>query len=753
MDLTSCAKIWMYASFQIEGYAVTTAKQRYESTDASYVVDTRPLCAGMPFLLTEAAHPRMVLKNRSHFLVMDEQAQIPACNSLGYGYYRFDTRHLSQWEMYLNEQPLSLLSSDVQHGYSGTFLYTNPQLDGIPQQKITVERQLVFSERLWEQLRVENYGSRAYDIELSFKFQSDFADMFEVRGLNHGARGERMLPSLLHDNSALFLAYRGRDGVLLETIIEFHGIKPASITDGVAVFKLHLPTRGTVEFGICIITRIGGQEIGRAESDLNFRAAKQAADEHYLQWRRDAVQIDSANDLFDLSLGRAIDDIYILRQPTPKGFGLAAGLPWYAAVFGRDSAITALQALPFMPTLSRETIDVLAAYQGQKSDGYKVEEAGKIMHELRLGELARTGQIPHSPYYGTVDATQLWLMLLCEYFDWTGDLEYVSDLWPAVKQAVSYLDREVDSGGGYIFYQPSPGGLVNQGWKDSDDSIMHLDGVLAEAPIAVAEAQAYLYAARCKLANLAEVLGQRQFAKKLRSDAEILKEMFRRDFWMPTERYVCLALDRQRHQVGAISSNAGHALWSGILDEDEANAVAERLMKADMYSGWGVRTLSNKIVAFNPVSYHNGSVWPHDNAIICEGMRRLGRTADMLKIMDGIVAVSMNGSEHRLPEVFCGFERIGSLKPVDYPVSCSPQAWAAGSMLHMIKSCLNFQPSAINRCLKIVDPALPEWMGNISIRGLKIGQSTLDIAFETQHGSTYAKILRKTGTLKVVVEN
>jgi glycogen debranching enzyme len=282
---------------------------------------------------------------------------------------------------------------------------------------------------------------------------------------------------------------------------------------------------------------------------------------------------------------------------------------------------------------------------------------------------------------------------------------------------------------------------------------MHLDGTLAEAPIAVAEAQAYLYAAKFQIARVADCLGHHQMASRLLQEAEILKHMFQRDFWMTTEKYVALALDKQRHQVGVISSNAGHALWCGILDDDKAHAVADRLMKADMHSGWGVRTLSDSIVAFNPVSYHNGSVWPHDNAIICEGMRKLGRIDDMMKIMYGIVEVSMSGSEHRLPEVFCGFERVGSLKPVDYPVSCSPQAWAAGSLLHMIRSCLNFQPDALNKMIKIVDPALPEWIGNISIRGLKVGSATLDIGFEWQHGSTFAKVLRKSGTLKVVIEN
>lgn len=732
---------------------MTQFKQRYELVDTSYEVDTRPLCSGMPFVLTDAAHPRMVLKNGSHFIVMDEMAQVPACNSLGYGYYRFDTRHLSQWEMYLNDMPMSLLSSDLQHGYSGRFLYTNPQLDGMPQQKITVERQIVVGDLLWENIRLENFGGKPYDLELSFRFQSDFADMFEVRGLNRGERGHRMLPSSKADNSAIFLAYRGLDGILLETVIEFFGLKPYEIRDGVAKFKIQLPLRGQIEFGFCVVTKMGGQTIGQIDTEVSFNKAKASTDDHYKQWRRNTVQIDTANELFNVSLGRSIDDYYILRQPTPKGYGLAAGLPWYAAVFGRDSAIAALQAVPFMPDLARESIEVLAAYQGQKSDVYKVEEEGKIMHELRLGELARTGQIPHAPYYGTVDATQLWLMLFCEYFNWTGDQAFASELWPAVKAALTFLDRAADDGDGYIFYHPSPNGLINQGWKDSDDSIMHLDGTLAEAPIAVAEAQAYLYSAKYRLAHVAERLGQHQLASKLLSEAAILKDMFQKDFWMTTERFVCIALDKDRHQVGAISSNAGHALWSEILDDDKAHAVADRLMKPDMHSGWGIRTLSDSIVAFNPVSYHNGSVWPHDNAIIAEGLRKIGRIDDMLKIMYGIVEVSMTDDEHRLPEVFCGFERVGSLKPVEYPVSCSPQAWAAGSILHMIKSCLNFQPDAQNRCLKIVDPALPEWIGNISIRGLRVGNATLDIGFESHMGSTFAKILRKSGTLKVVIEN
>lgn len=724
------------------------------SEDAvDYVVDTRPLCAGMPFVLTDAAHPRKVLKSGCNFLVLDEMAQVPACNTLGYGYYWQDTRHLSQWEIFLNDVPLSLLSSDLQRGYSARFLYTNPQLPEIPQQHITVERELVLHELLWEQVTIQNFGKADYDLRFEMKFHSDFADMFEVRGLNRQDRGQRMLPSNSPDRSAIFLAYRGVDNVLLETVIKFFGKSPDEIHDGAAIFNIHLPVRSSVQFAFCIANKMDGKAITEPAPGMGFFPAKQAAESSFQQWRQDEAQVKTDHHVFNLSVERCFNDFYILRQETPKGFGIAAGLPWYSSIFGRDSAIAANQALPFMRSMAKESIEVLAAYQGNKLDSYRAEEPGKIMHELRLGELARCSLIPHSPYYGTVDATQLWILLFCNYFKWTGDFDFARTLWPQLRAAVEYLDRAAEAGNGYIRYSPTPNGLHNQGWKDSDDSIMCANGKLLDAPIAVAEAQAYLYSARLELASVADLLGHGPLASKLRADAESLKKMFRQDFWMPDQQFVCIALDGQNNKADVISSNAGHCLWTGILGLDEANAVADRLMQREMHSGWGIRTLSRNTVAFNPVSYHNGSVWPHDNAIIGEGMRKLGRINDMMKIMDGIAQVSMVDEEHRLPELFCGFDRNDDQRPIEYPVSCSPQAWAAGSLLHMLTACLNFQPDAANQCLKLVEPALPEWLGVITVRGLKVGNAELDMQFEWQHGNTYAKILRKTGKLKVIVEN
>lgn len=732
----------------------TVEKTLNRSDTVEYVIDNRPLCEGAEFVLTNAAYPRMVLKQGSQFIVLDELAQIPACNNLGFGYYRNDTRMLGQWEITMNGAPLTLLSSDLQRGYSARFLYTNPLLDGISPQRITIWRHMVLDDCLREQLKIENFGQQDYDIELEFKIGSDFADMFEVRGLNRGLRGDRMRPVGSPDNSLLFLAYRGTDGILLETVVEFSDLLPTMINDGIVVYKFKLPVRSSMQLSFVVKTRMEGREHPPiVEVVPDIMSAKRIADEHHKQWRFDGAQLQTGNEIFNLSLDRAVNDLYILRQPTPKGCGLSAGLPWYAAVFGRDSAIAGLQSLPFLPQLARECISMLAAYQGKEHDAYRAEEPGKIMHELRLGELARTGQIPYSPYYGTVDATQLWIILLCRYFKWSGDMNFVHELWPAVKLAVAYLNKEVQDGNGYLRYIPSPQGLVNHGWKDSDDSIMYGDGTLAEAPIAMAEAQSYLYRARLELSEVAEIMGHSGMAERLRSDAQLLRTMFQRDFWMPEDNFVCLALDAHDRQVDVLSSNAGHALWSGILDEDRANAVADKLMEPHMYSGWGIRTLSDRAIAFNPVSYHNGTVWPHDNAIIAEGMRNLGRIADMQKIMYGIVEVSKNCDEHRLPELFCGFERAGTLRHIEYPVSCSPQAWSAGGLLHMVSTCLNFQADAQNHCLKMVDPVVPEWLGSVTVRNLRVGTAQLDLVLESQYGATFPRIARKSGKLRIIVEN
>lgn len=718
---------------------------------ADYVVDTRPLCQGMPFILTDSAHPRLILKHASHFMVLDREANIPACNTLGYGYYRNDTRHLSQLEITLDDVSLSLLSFDISKGYAGSFLYTNPQTARLLQQKLMVQRQIALSDVVCQRLVLENFSSENIEVELCIKCQSDFADMFEVRGLNRQQRGLRMLPTSDSDGTCLYLAYEGLEGSLFETIINFCGRKPDSLVDGEARYHLNLPVRTPWELETVIYTRDKLYAPVSKSVQIDFQSQLTTVDDQFLRWRSSGAQVTTQHEIVNFSIERGLRDLFILRQPTPKGQGLAAGVPWYCAVFGRDTAITALQMLPYYPDLARECIEILAAYQGAKKDQFRAERPGKIMHELRLGELARLNTIPHTPYYGTVDATALWVILVARYLSWTGDESFAGKIWPNVKLALKWLESA--SAAGHISYKrESPEGLENQGWKDSGDSVCHADGTLAKPPIALCEAQGYLYAAYLAIAEIACLLDQPSLAYRLRHKASVLKEKFVRDFWMEDEQFPALALDGEGNQVKVVSSNAGHCLWSGILDGEMAEQVADRMLSFDMDSGWGLRTLSARVSYFNPMSYHNGSVWPHDNAIIIEGLRKIGRIRDGHRVMNSMVAVAKNQHDFRMPELFCGFERSHWSKPIEYPVSCSPQAWAAGSIFQMLSACLNFQPDARNRILRILDPCLPDWLHRVVIRGLKIGQAELDLSFETASGQTFCQVLKKTGPLRVIIE-
>ncbi|MDZ4837224.1 MAG: glycogen debranching N-terminal domain-containing protein [Candidatus Melainabacteria bacterium] len=714
-----------------------------------YEVDMRPLCQGMPFVMTDAAHPRNAVKHGSHFLVLDESGLIPSCNTLGYGYYRYDTRHLSSMELTLNGGSLSVLSSDFTKGYAAELLYTNNHSDMAAQQKITVARKIVMTDVLWEQITLENFDFAPLQVDLAVRYQSDFADIFEVRGTNRPKRGQRMLPT--NDNSTIFLAYLGLDTVLLETVIEFKNMVPTKISDGEAFFRLTLPVRQPVTIEIYISTRWNQKTPRLVANGETYKEAETIADNSYSTWRADMTTIETDLNMFNVAIENCYRDLYMLRQPTPKGLGIAAGIPWYCALFGRDTAITALQLLPFAPELARGCIDVLAAYQGEKTDTFRAERAGKILHELRVGEMARLNEIPHSPYYGTVDATQLWLILLAEYIDWTGDMEYAHQMWPNVKLALRFLEQSTR--GGYISYKrESSLGLENQGWKDSGDSVTHANGILAEPPIALCEAQGYLYAAWIRTARLAQMLGYNPLAIKLQHRARNLKERFQSDFWMIEENFVAIALDKDGQQVKTVSSNPGHCLWSEILNAEQAKIVADRLMAPDNFSGWGIRTLSSEACSYNPISYHNGSVWPHDNGIICEGLRKIGRTKDILTVLTAMYDAMRRQSDFRLPELFCGFERANSPQPIDYPVSCRPQAWAAGAIFQMLRACVNLAPDASNRRLRIVDPVLPMWLSQLRIYGLKLGNAQVDIALRREGDSTYCTVLRKQGDIRVVVE-
>lgn len=718
-----------------------------------YVVDSRPLCQGMPFVLTDAAHPRLILKNGSHFMVLDQEARIPACNTLGFGYYNYDTRYLSEWNFTVDGSELSLLSADVKRGYAGSFLYTNPQTNSLSQQNLMLQRQIVLSDVVSERVVIENYSASEITVDFCIKYQSDFADMFEVRGVNRSERGKRMLPRKDKQGKRLFLAYRGLDERLLETMIEFRGSAPDSIVDGEARYKLTLAPRTPWYLQIFMYTRTDGDMPFRARPEIDFATLLDDADKRFALWRSNGSQIMTEDEIVNFSIERGLRDLYILRQQTPKGIGIAAGIPWYSAPFGRDSAITGMQMLPYRPDLARECIELLGEYQGTKVDEFRAERPGKIMHELRIGEMARLGAIPHTPYYGTVDATALWCMLVARYLRWTGDMKFAMNIWPKLELALTWLDSASEKTGYISYIRESPEGLENQGWKDSGNSIGHANGELAKPPISLCEVQAYLYSARLAIAEIATHLKKHELAERLHAQAAKLKRDFKRDFWMPEHEFPALALDGEGNQVQVFSSNAGHCIWAGILDGEMAQRVADRMLAPDMDSGWGLRTLSKQASYYNPMSYHNGSVWPHDNAIILEGFRKIGRIRDAHYLLSAMAAVAQHQRDFRLPELVCGFDRTNWGSPIDYPVSCSPQAWAAGSIFQMLSACVNFLPDAHRKILRIEEPCLPEWLEKVTFHNLKVGDAELDIAFNAVNGHTSCQILRKNGDLKVIVEN
>jgi glycogen debranching enzyme len=405
-------------------------------------------------------------------------------------------------------------------------------------------------------------------------------------------------------------------------------------------------------------------------------------------------------------------------------------VPWYAVPFGRDAIITALQTLMYNPSIAEGTLRFLAAHQGTTVDPFREEQPGKIMHELRRGELARLKEVPHTPYYGTVDATPLFLVLFVESMEWLDSDDLFADILPAALRALEWIDRYGDiDGDGYLEYRAQrPGGVVNQGWKDSFNSVQHEDGSISDAPIALVEVQGYVYQAKMGMARLLRRRGDTDTADRLEREAQDLRARFNRDFWMEDLGFYAQALDNQKRQVRSITSNPGHCIWSGICDLDKAHAVATRLMEPDMFSGWGLRTLSSESPNYNPMSYHNGSVWPHDTALIALGLRRIGRSEEAIQLVAGLIEAGFRFDDARLPELFCGFPRDQRFNssPAAYIVSCSPQAWAAGCVFMLLQSMLDLRPDAAAGTV-YSDPVLPSLFTRVELRHLRVGRHQVDL--------------------------
>ena len=675
----------------------------------------------------------------------------------GEGLYLNDTRYLSELRLLIDgTRPVTLSYSD-EAGYAAVVDATNRDLrrDGelvASQQTLQVQRTMLVRDRLYLGFEFHNFAGKRLETTVSLRLGADFADMFEVRAAAHRpARGHALAPKRVKDGVAF--AYVGEDGASHETAV---AAEPAPDRVGfegqcsVFDWRLRLEPGAIATVDLTVEPRANGKR--RSEKRA---AAAQQATEDQRAWRDSCTTIDTDNWLFNRVLDASLRDLHALMTPFDAAGGLqavAAGIPWFVALFGRDSLLTSYQMLLAGPAPARENLLLLGAYQSKDDDAWRDAEPGKILHELRCGELARTGHIPHTPYYGTVDATPLFGMLAAAYHRWTGDLDTLVRLRPALDQALEWIDVHADrDGDGFIEYeQRSPAGLANQGWKDSDDCIVHADGTLAEGPIALVEAQGYVYMAKDRLAEVYRALGEDERADELRAQAQQLRKAFNDAFWDADEGTFALALDGRKRQVRSVTSNPAHCLYCGIADEEKAAQVAARLLAEDMFSGWGIRTLSSRSPAYNPMSYHNGSVWPHDNAIAVAGLRRYGQTGAALRVATALFEVAGAARDHRLPELYCGFDRGERAAPVAYPVACLPQAWASAVPFMLLQALLGISARADRGMLTVNEPQLPPWLERVHISGLRVGSSRVALDFRREGTTTAFSLPHHAGDVDVV---
>ena len=683
---------------------------------------------------------RVILKENRVFAVSDAAGDMPIGNEYGFGLYHLDTRFLSGFQLKINDCPPILLSSSVDRAYVATFQLVNPALHGgegrdIPRQTLSLRRTRFIHNGMHERIGIQNCNRFPVEVSLELEFEADFRDIFAVRGYH--ARDPLGVSEPVETGDVGFrFRYDGRDRVSRSTEVLFKSAHPAPVYGGGrAIFPLRLAPQQTFVVLVDILPLIADEQ---PAVDFEFDHALTDLERSYLDWNQTCTQINTDNGLLDTGLlWRSREDIRILCDEFPSGPFPTAGIPWYAVPFGRDGLITSIQTLGLNPDLARGTLRYLAKWQGTKVDQSREEEPGKIFHEIRFGELANLHLIPHTPYFGSVDSTPLFLCLLVELIDWTGDLDLLIELTPNLLAALRWCDLYGDiDGDGFIEYQQhNPIGVHNQGWKDSVDSLTHADGEVATLPAALVEVQGYLYRAKSGLARIFRVLGQRKAADRLDVEARALRRKFNQAFWMPELGFFAQGLDGQKRQVEAISSNPGHALWSGIIDKTRAARVVKRLVSPELYSGWGIRTLSNQAISYNPMSYHNGSVWPHDNSIIAAGMRRYGYDEAAELVARSVIEAGMHFADHRLPELYCGFtrDRRFNSQPGEYLVSCNPQAWGSGAIFHFLTVLLGLEVDVLAGKLRI-DPVDTPLYNRLHLSGLRVGGELLDFTVDRRRG-------------------
>lgn len=720
----------------------------------------RVLTQGAPSV-TGSIADAVVVKNWNLFFLSDRNGAVPLGGNHGFGLYYHDCRFLSGYEMRLaGAKPLCLVSI-AGEGYLAALQLTNPdiRMSGgalIRKEEIGIRwRRLVDARKpaLDEVITIKNFEARDAAFPLALTFETGFEDVFAIRGLLPEKLGRNREPEW--KNGALSFVYEGGDKLYRSLSVHFSPA-PDSTEGTTANFDIRLRPGERKQLSISLVIA-ESEDVDEVAPDPHYRADLPLIEDQLRcdcdEWVENETEIRCDSLLLSAILNRSLRDLHALKSRLDGQEYFAAGVPWFVTLFGRDSLVTALQTLAYNPEIAAQTLRLLAEYQSHQMDEWRDAQPGKILHELRIGEMAKLGEIPQTPYYGTIDATPLFLILVGQHASWTGDLKLFDELRDNIELALEWMDKYGDlNGDGFIEYaSASEKGLINQGWKDSGDAIINADGSLARPPIALVEAQGYAYRAKREIAALFRRAGDDERAARLEREADELRRKFNRDFWMEEEGIYALALQADEQPVAVVSSNPGHALWSGIADEDKARRTMERLMADDVFNGWGVRTLSEKERRYNPIGYHLGTVWPHDNSIIAAGFRRYGFDEAAMRIFMGVIRAAMHFEHYRLPELFAGFAEPEFGVPVNYPVACHPQAWAAGSVPYLIQTSLGLIPEAFERRLRIARPQLPDFVYWLEARRIRVGEASADLRFERASDGTISfRVVRIDGRLDVV---
>ncbi len=701
-----------------------------------------------------------VLRHGALALVADPFGDIRP-DSRGLGLYNGDTRVLSSLVLLVGGRRPLLLQPDAGGSDRGSIQLANPDLasgaarpdrtSGVPAQSVGIRRERALDAGgLHERVHIANFTTERLSLEVGLLLDFDAADIFEIRGYARSERGR--LDAIEIDDGVRF-AYQGRDGRRLTTTVAFDE-PPGRIEAAPDDSDASVATLWSLSLGGGESVTLGWT-VAAAWTPARARGLR-------LEPRRPARGRDAAGDtrfetddaLLNAVVERSLADVDQLETAGP-GRGesfLAAGVPWFATLFGRDALLAALFLLPVRPSVAADTLRTLGRLQATERRDAQDAEPGKILHELRTGEMAAMGEVPFGRYYGTADATPLWLLLLAAHHAWTGDDGLLEQLWPNALRALAWLEARLAEGGLVSYQTRAPDGLRNQGWKDSADSVRNRAGAIAEPPIALVEVQAYAIGAFRAMAGLADRRGEDALATRLRARGEALRERLEADFWCPDLHRYAMALDGAGRRVDALASNVAHAMWQGAVEEDRAARTARDLAGPEMDSGWGLRTYAAGQPGYNPMSYHVGSVWPHDTAIAIAGLRRYRFDAQAAKLADGLLDAARALPMFRLPEVFCGFARAGADRPVAYPVSCAPQAWAAAAPYFVLEALLGLEADAPGRILRVARPILPQQVRRLTVTGLRVGDAEVDLQFRAGRASVGVEVLRRRGDVTVHVE-